>query len=280
MFRSLSEEAEFARSVTHPLAQHMREVFFGRDMKALKARKKADGTWITALDEENSEAIEEAYRQRGIPAASEESGKELYGTPNIILSDPIDDTKNLVERMRAKAPTSTATIALSLVKQYAVMGVVEAPLLSTPVTYTGFEGRAYRYSTSKRQRLTVSNATRGIVLVSDTGREDINTRLRDCGFQPLLVSGSVFKAMALVNPTILGLYDRDLAAHGKTPIVGFVSTGAWTHDYAASSAIVKAARGIATATNGDPLPYHPDTRGCVMANTPAVHSLLVEVMTA
>jgi fructose-1,6-bisphosphatase/inositol monophosphatase family enzyme len=86
--------------------------------------------------------------------------------------------------------------------------------------------------------------------------------------------------MALVDSTILGLYDRDLAARAKAPIVGFVSTGAWTHDYAASSAIIKAAGGMTTAIDGEQLRYHPNARGCVMAATPAVHSLLLEVMAA
>ena len=278
MFGSLQEELVFAQNVTGPLAKNMRTLFLSGDINLLYIQTKPDGTPLTRLDLDNHYAILSTYGTRNVPVVSEEGGAAVpYGTRNSILTDPVDSTRNLIERMAIGAPTSTAAISLALVLQGAVMGVVEAPLLAEPLSYTARIGsRAYRNSQGGSIPLTVSQAPRGIVLISDkeTYSSPIADRLRDAGFYPLAITGSVFKALALVDPTIIGLYDQSLVVDPELPVVGFVSSGAHTHDYAATSVIVNAAGGVVS-----PFDYRAEARGCIMANTQYVYSLLATLMT-
>jgi len=276
MFGSLTEELVFALNVTGPLAQAMRVQFLSGDTRLLNIQAKPDDTPLTQFDLDNHYAILTAYGQRNIPVVSEEGGAP-YGTRNSILVDPVDSTRNLIERMMMGAPTSTATISLAMVLSGPVVGVVEAPLLAEPLSYTAIiGGRAYRNSNGGSVPLAVSRESQGIVLVSDQeAYSPITDRLRELGFYPLAVTGSVFKALALVDPTVIGLYDQSLAPYPELPVVGFVSAGAHAHDYAATSVIVSAAGGIVS-----PFEYSLEARGCIMANTRHVYNLLATVMTA
>lgn len=240
---------------------------------------KSDGTAVTETDLAISRNVVEAYRQRGIGVVSEEGGSAHYGDHDVMMVDPIDGTNDFIKGQRRVPRTSAAMFSLAYVEDAPVMGVVHAPLLQSPRLYGAIkDGPAIRYGLGRERpkALRTTPETSGIVLVSSrTDRAPmIRERLADMGLTPLQFSCSVFKATAIADPELLYAYRGQ--AQGREPVVGFVSTSAQPHDYAAAAVIVESAGGLATSLTGDPLGLQADSRGCIMSANQTTHEKLLE----
>ncbi len=279
MFLSPQEELRIASDFACETDATMQSIFFGPDIPVVV---KPDGTACTQADYDINEAVVSFYGQRGIRVAGEEGGSASFGEQDIMVLDPLDGTNNLIDRNKMRARTSTAMFSLAWVKDRPVMGVVRSALLYYPFTIMALEGEGTFCEVRNIDRLVnpvrVSTASRGIVLTSDAGPQQkaINQRLERMGFTPLVLQGSVFKAVALVCPNILNLYEPGLTSTNDH-IVGFVSLTAQLHDFAATSVIVREGEGIATHGDGTMITSQPKM-GCIMANTPRVHECLLDAV--
>jgi histidinol-phosphatase len=121
-------QAEELLAVAHELADladaRTLSAFRGR----LDVRTKADGTWVTQVDETVEQALRQAVRQRfpGHAFLGEESGREGPADAPTWIVDPIDGTTNFVRGN----PVFATLIAVQM-DGTEVAGVVSAPALGT-----------------------------------------------------------------------------------------------------------------------------------------------------
>ncbi|EDK72498.1 inositol monophosphatase [candidate division TM7 genomosp. GTL1] len=270
----LDFELSFALELAETQGRVMRRGFRrGRPRIVIKD----DGSPVTDDDMKISRHTVGTYAKRGKKVASEEGGTGTYDDENVFVLDPIDGTLDYIEGQRRSPRKSMAMFSLGLViKKRPVMGVTCAPLLGiTPRLYGALSGRAamrYENGDPKETLHVAESATTGVVLVSPGRRgERIAERLAAMGFRPLTLQPSVFKAVSIADPNLIRTFDARLLDEHEA-VVGFISPSNHPHDYIASSVIVEAAGGIATAPSGGPL----GGRGCVMSVNEGVHQKLLE----
>jgi fructose-1,6-bisphosphatase/inositol monophosphatase family enzyme len=246
--------------------------------KPLVIFDKDDGTKVTDLDLLISDFVANACWQYGKALLSEERGSlATYGQDDIFVLDPIDGTHDLIEAKERRRGVSLAGVSLALWQQSSVLGVVGFPLLgSPPVTYMAYRGGgAWRESDGQLNPVYVdATPTRGIVFVTTAqteGARRLIQTLRKTGFTPFRAEGAVFKACAVVDPSLSSMYRRFDFVLPRAPIVGFVSRGVHLHDIAAVACIVREAGGVTT----EPVNAE-DKQVWAAANNQEVHDLLFE----
>jgi histidinol-phosphatase len=123
-----SEEALRWRDAAHEFADIADALTMSAFRHYLEVRTKADGTWVTQVDEDVEHALRRAILERFPDHAvlGEEDGRQgPLDAPTWVL-DPIDGTTNFVKRN----PIFATLIAVQVGGQE-VAGVVSAPALST-----------------------------------------------------------------------------------------------------------------------------------------------------
>jgi histidinol-phosphatase len=122
------EEAVRWRDAAHDFADIADALTMSAFRHYLEVRTKADGSWVTQVDEDVERALRRAILERFPDHAvlGEENGRQgPVGAPTWVL-DPIDGTTNFVKRN----PIFATLIAVQVAGQE-VAGVVSAPALAT-----------------------------------------------------------------------------------------------------------------------------------------------------
>ncbi|HSX33603.1 MAG TPA: inositol monophosphatase family protein [Candidatus Saccharimonadales bacterium] len=272
----------FATKLARDQGEVMLEYFQQAD---LAVGDKADAygtTTVTEADEQVSRNVVAAYAVKGCGVVSEERGRTAeYGDPNAMYLDPIDGTDDFVLGRSRSPRQSLAMFSLAqVVDGRPVIGVVNAPLLKQPRLYTAAEGLgAFCAANGDLTRIrTDTGPTEGIVLVSHSTRMDTE-RFAAKGFRPLPLGGSVFKACAVVDSTLLKTFDD--VPHAQIeglPVVGYVSLSTWAHDHAAAAVIARGAGAIVTGKDGGELSLQYGKQGCIFAVNDRVHAQLVDIL--
>ncbi|HEX6258293.1 MAG TPA: inositol monophosphatase family protein [Candidatus Saccharimonadales bacterium] len=275
VFGTNTDELRFAEELARDEGDYMHEVFHGPKM--LVVRRKPEGD-VTDVDETVSDNVVAAYKHRGINVASEEKGgTATYGDRDIVIIDPTDGTRNMINGQKLSPRISLAMFALAVKRREVEVAVAYAPLLPTKVMYTAVKGQgAFREKAGFRRRLRIDDhPTTGVVLMSDT-EPQITARLQAAGFETVILDGAVFKACCLIDPELLELYRP--GELGSRQIVGFVSKNAYTHDFAATALLGAEAGCVVSSPTGGSLVFKPGKQGCVMSNNPVVHRKLLQAV--
>ncbi|WP_428263153.1 3'(2'),5'-bisphosphate nucleotidase CysQ [Haliangium sp.] len=206
--------------------------------------KKADDSPLTAADTASHRAIVAGLRARtpDIPILSEESADvpwaERSGWRRYWLVDPLDGTKEFIKR------NGEFTVNIALIEDgVATLGVVGVPVADT--VYAGVAGRGAHKRISAGDAVPISTRRapeQGLVVsVSRSHPSDALTQLLShlpgCETRPL---GSALKLCHVAEGAV-DVYPR------------LGPTSEW--DTAAAQAVVEAAGGLVTRTDGTPLLY-------------------------
>lgn len=236
--------------------------------------QKPDGTIATAADLEISDHVVAFYNLLNRKVVSEEVGRTApYGSSNAYYLDPIDGTDDFEAAHQERRPSIAGFSLGEVIGGNAVRGVIHFPLLATPRLYWAEDGQTFRVMTrggEEEQCLVDTEAKRGIVLVSENPHP-YKERLTKMGFDVVSLGGAVFKAACVADPRLLGAFVPKLSDQG--PVVGFLSSSAQAHDYAAACRIVANAGGFT-----GPLPLTAGKHGCAFANTEQNRDLLLEAL--
>ncbi len=182
------------------------------DDQPLAIQRKADSSPVTTVDQAISDYVVAVASTTGRPVLSEEKGSSAdYGQDKIFVIDPIDGTNDLIQGQKRQPRSSVAAPSIGFWDTKSVMGVVSFPLLEVSITYSACVGQgAYRKHDAGRFYLQVDNTpTSGIVLVTIKQNDpaaELVVRLKEMGYIPLPVDGSVFKACVVADPGLLRLY--------------------------------------------------------------------------
>jgi fructose-1,6-bisphosphatase/inositol monophosphatase family enzyme len=223
------------------------------------------------------------YKERGRDVVSEERGGTAdYGTLDAEYIDPIDGTRNFVNNRVGIDRQSLAAFSLGSVTTGRVArGVVNFPLLRRPRLYWAEEGQgAFRVleKNGSEARLEVDpTMTSGVVGVSENTHQYVDRLALHTGLTVVRLSGAVFKACSVADPTLVSDFDPALMLPGEQ-VIGFISTSAQPHDYLAAERIVEEAGGEACGLDGGPLPLGAGKHGCVFANSERTRDLLLEAL--
>jgi len=246
----------------------------------LPEETKPDESIVTAADLAVSDAVIHFFGAMGRNVVSEERGRTAeYGDPNAEYLDPIDGTNDFVKARKIGGYSIAAFSLGSAVEGHVRRGVVNLPLLRAPRLYWA-EADIGAFRVKKRdnepERLQVATDTegKGAILVSKNSSPYID-RLNAMGFTTIALSGAVFKACAVADPTLLQDCDPTLLPPGEQ-VVGFISDSAQAHDYAGAKPIVENADGFTCGTDGAELRLTAGKHGCVFAASERTRDEILE----
>jgi 3'(2'), 5'-bisphosphate nucleotidase len=200
---------------------------------------KADDTPLTKADLTANQMIVDGLGQiSDFPIISEEGAKDAEGSNTFWLVDPVDGTKDFINR------TGDFTINIGLVKQRTpVLGVVYAP--AKQAMYFGLVGTGAFKQTGEDDPVKIEAKFKGSVPVITT-HSKLDDGLRDflaaLGEYDLLEAGSSLK-ICLVAEGVASANPRFYGSH------------LW--DTAAAEAVLRAAGGTMKTPDGQPLVYDP-----------------------
>lgn len=219
------------------------------------AQTKGDGSPVTEADRAAEKIIKAALydtlSEADVPMVGEESfaagnSPDISDAEYFWMVDPLDGTKEFI------SGSGDYTVNIALIRNKTpVMGIVYAPVKGE--MYYGCEsGGAFRYmeDTDKEKDIHVRRPpARGLTIVASRSHGDnekMNAFLSEYKVDKLIKRGSSLKICAI--------------AAGKADIYPrFGPTCEW--DTAAGDAILRAAGGIITYTNGTPMTYgHTDRK--------------------
>jgi myo-inositol-1(or 4)-monophosphatase len=230
-----------------------------------EAREKAPGDWVSEADLASEAAVRELLvSETGIAVHGEEAGGTRAATEWLV--DPLDGTANFVHGLEAVG------VSVGLVHEGSpVVGVVHAPLLPGS---DGSRGRTYWAATG-------CGAFRDGHAISVSGRAPE---------QAIVATGFPFRRKQLL-PQFLATFEPALRRFEDIRRVGAASLDlCWTAegifdgffelrlgpwDVAAASVIVREAGGVVTDWDSDPDAWL--TSGSILAGSPGVHSVLLEL---
>jgi myo-inositol-1(or 4)-monophosphatase len=221
-------------------------------------RAKGAGDYVTDTDLASERAIRRVLSETGIPMLGEESGGQP--TDRYWVVDPLDGTTNFVHGF----PAVGVSVALILDGEPA-LGVIRAPFLDR--TWTGWrDGGAWL--DGRRLSVSFSHPTSAVV---GTGfpfrrRENVPRYL-----------GAFARALErfedLRRPGAAAL---DLAWVAQGVFDGFFELGLGPWDVAAGALLIREAGGVVTDWAGDDRAWLRS--GDVLAGSPAVHEVLLEIV--
>ena len=219
------------------------------DEADVEVRHKDDRSPVTAADEAAEAVILEGLARLtpDIPVIAEESVAKgrvpEVGDGPFWLVDPLDGTKEFIN----KRGEFTVNIGL-VVDRLPTLGVVVAPALDAAWWGRVGEGAMKRYAAGERSIAAREAPSTGLMAVASRSHRDEATDnwLRDKGITDTVSAGSSLK-FCLVAEGAADWYPR------------FGPTMEW--DTGAGHAVLRAAGGGVTATDGGPFLYHkPDFR--------------------
>lgn len=201
---------------------------------------KDDKTPLTAADRAAHEIIETGLeRISEWPVVSEEGSHQAGDNDTFWLVDPIDGTKEFINR------NGEFTINIALIENgLPVLGVVYAP--AKKILYYGAADQAYKQPDDGQPTRIIAEH-KGRVPTVVVSRSHLNDEteafLGKLGKHEKINMGSSLK-LCLVAEGRAAVYPR------------FAPTSLW--DTAAADAVLRAAGGKMTDTNGSTLEYHPE----------------------
>lgn len=200
---------------------------------------KENNTPLTKADLVSNKIIEDGLQKiSNLPIVSEEASHDSLGSDEFWLVDPIDGTKEFINR------NGEFTVNIGLVKGgEPVLGVVYVP--AKDLLYAGIVGEgAFKVDEGKRQEIKAEFTGAVPVVVASRSHRDerLDDFLKQLGEYKEINMGSSLK-LCLVAEGKAALYPR------------FAPTMLW--DTAAADAVVRAAGGTTNDLNGKPLVYLP-----------------------
>lgn len=249
----------------------------------LESEEKSDGSPVTEADISISNKVVNFYQLRGRGVVSEEEGRTAqYGNPDAEYLDPIDGTEDFKEGRKRDPKQSIAAFSLgSIVGGQFARGVVNLPLLSSPRLYWAEQGQAHRVMKREGEDTQLkinSGLTEGVILVSEKHHSYMDY-IEARGLRAVRLSGAVFKACAVADPSLLET-QPSTPLRNDEKVIGFLSDSASAHDYAAAATILEGAGGVMCGVDGSPLSLRAGKNGCVFANNETIRKLLVDAMQA
>ncbi len=201
---------------------------------------KADNTPLTKADIAANKIIEAGLKEiSDLPIVSEEGGHDSFDADEFWLVDPIDGTKEFVNR------NGEFTVNIGLIQnEQPVLGVVYAPAIDT--LYAGIVGEgAYKITPEGKEPIqAVFSGNKPVIVASRSHRDSrLDEFLKPIGEFEEINMGSSLK-LCLVAEGKATMYPR------------FAPTSLW--DTAAADAVVRAAGGsVRDADSNIPLGYNP-----------------------
>ena len=200
---------------------------------------KDDNSPLTKADLASHQIISECLHSSGYPIISEESDDFYTKAPKYWLVDPLDGTKEFIN----KNGEFTVNIAL-IENRYPVEGYVYSPIMKT--LYIGGKNKnSYKLKNSIVEQIQISSISDPIRIVASRSHLNEETKKYISQFPQyeLLQSGSSIKLC--------------MVAEGKADVYPrFAPTSEW--DTAAAQAVVEGAGGSVLDTNGERLIYQKD----------------------
>lgn len=204
---------------------------------------KQDNSPVTIADLKANQYIVQALTEYAphIPIVSEEgsqdTNREVLGSPRFFLVDPLDGTKSFIKR------TNEFTVNIALIQMgFPVAGIVTLPALSS-IYYTSEDGNAYKDDGHGPVQI----KTR---IPSDDGVDILASRSHRTEATDRFIATQKIRHIVSASSSLKFCY----IAEGKADLYPrFGPTNQW--DTAAGDAILRAAGGFVTRTDGSILTY-------------------------
>jgi len=208
---------------------------------------KSDNSPLTLADKAAHEVIMEGLNKTEYPVLSEEGAKtpfeERKNWKRFWMVDPLDGTKEFIKK------NGEFTVNIALIENgEPIFGVVYAPVLE--VLYYGLKGGgAYKISQGEKKEIKISIPKDKLVVVASRSHlngetSDYIQRVKEKYKTTKIISKGSSLKLVLVAEGKAHLYPR------------FAPTMEW--DTAAGHAVVVAAGGYVTKTDGSPLIYNKE----------------------
>ena len=200
---------------------------------------KDDNSPLTEADIVSNKIIHDCLKSSNYPIISEESQKIYTDSSKYWLVDPLDGTKEFINK------NGEFTINIALINnRYPIEGYVYSP--TTKSLYLGgLDKKSYKICDSKLLQIQTSKTAHPIRIVASRSHlnEETQNYISQFSKYELLQFGSSIK-FCMVAEGIADVYPR------------FAPTSEW--DTAAAQAVVEGAGGFVLDTNGDRLIYQKD----------------------